>query len=635
MIEPFMCGICGRLNFDGRPVERGEVAAMARTLRHRGPDEQGVHVDGAAGIGIARLAILDVAGGHQPIPNEDETVWAVSNGEIYNHRELRADLELRGHRFRSGNDAEVAVHLYEELGPELAKRLRGMFAIAVWDGRARKLTLIRDRLGVKPLYLYRDRQTLLFGSELKALIAAGMPREIEAQGVSDYLSYGYLPGPASIFRHVEKLRPAHSLTIEADGKTSESRYWDILEASRNTSVPRNENERGEAFWALFREAVKVRLESDVPLGVLLSGGIDSAAVVAAYREATSAPLKTFTVGFAEQSFDESPLARLTAERYGTEHHELIAEPELPGILDAYTEHFDEPYGESSAIPIYCVAKLARQYITVALGGDGGDEALGGYNHYVGAGYLERYRKLPGLLSQSLIPWVADRLPVSHERASFSYLAKRFVAAASMSPEQAHLEWISVVDSATKAAVAGEALAGLQAPLRYLAAAHRRGRGLDSLNRLLYADSEVYLREGILQKVDRMTMAHGLEARGPFLDQELVAFALGIAGRDKIRGGLRKRFFRRLLRDRLPARTLNRKKMGFVPPLAKWLCGELREPMLDTLTPKALSDGGYFAPKAVERLIDEHLERRRDHSRALWGLLAFERWRQRWAAAPID
>jgi asparagine synthase (glutamine-hydrolysing) len=629
-----MCGICGRLNFDGRPVTRDEIARMSATLRHRGPDDSGVHIDGAAGLGIARLAILDVPRGHQPLPNEDETIWAASNGEIYNHRELRAELELKGHYFRTGNDAEVAVHLYEELGAGLAERLRGMFAIAIWDGRARRLTLIRDRLGVKPLYFYRDSRTLVFGSELKALLAAGIPREIEAQGVSDYLSYGYLPGPSSIFRGVEKLTPAHTLTIEAGGATARTRYWDLLEASRKAFVPEGEAERAEAFWAMFREAVRVRLESDVPLGVLLSGGIDSAAVVAAYREITSAPLATFTVGFPEQSFDESQLARLTAERYGTEHHELIAEPDPAAILDPYTESFDEPYGESSAIPIYYVAGLAKRHITVALGGDGGDEALGGYNHYAAAGYLERYSKLPGLLAESVIPWVVGRLPVSHQRASFSYLARRFVAAAGMTAEQAHLEWISVVDSATKAAVAGEALAGLAPPLRHLEAAHGQGRGLDALNKLLYADSQVYLREGILQKLDRMTMVHGLEARGPFLDQHLLELAMGIPGDHKIHHGVRKYFFRKLLVNRLPAETLKQKKMGFVPPLAKWLCGELRESLLDTLTPKALSETRYFQPEAVQRLIDEHLARRRDHSRALWGLMAFERWRRRWAGPRV-
>jgi asparagine synthase (glutamine-hydrolysing) len=619
------------VNFDGRPVSREEIAGMAGALRHRGPDDHGAHVDGAAGIGIARLSILDVPGGHQPIPNEDETVWVVSNGEIYNHRELRAQLQARGHRFRTGNDAEVAVHLYEEQGADLAKRLRGMFAIAIWDGRERKLTVIRDRLGVKPMYLYRDGRTLLFGSELKALLAAGMPGEIQLQGVSDYLSYGYLPGPSSIFAGVEKLAPATTLTVSADGRSTHLRYWDLLGESRRRSIPSSGAERDEAFWDLFREAVKIRLESDVPLGVLLSGGIDSAAVVAAYREVTSAPLETFTVGFPEQSFDESRLARLTAERYETEHHELIAEPELPGILDAYTESFDEPYGESSAIPIYYVARLAKRHITVALGGDGGDEALGGYNHYVGAEYLTRYSRLPRMLAQSAIPWVVDRLPVSHQRASFSYLSRRFVAAAGMTPEQAHLEWISVLDAETKRAVAGDALRDLEPSLRFLEAAHGRARALDPLNRLLYADAEVYLRDGILQKVDRMTMAHGLEARGPFLDQELVTFALQIPGREKIRGGVRKRFFKRLLRGRLPAETLNQKKMGFVPPLAKWLCGELREPLLDTLTTKALTEGGFFRPAAVRRMLDEHLRKRRDHSRALWGLMAFERWRRRWAA----
>ena len=630
-----MCGICGRLNFDGRPVAADEIQRMAGTLRHRGPDDDGIHVDGACGIGIARLAIFDVPGGHQPIPNEDRTIWVVSNGEIYNHRELRAELERRGHRFRTGNDAETAVHLYEELGADMARRLRGMFAIAIWDARARRLVLIRDRLGVKPLYLYRDRETLLFGSELKALIAAGMRREVEPQAVSDYLSYGYLPGPGSIFRGVEKLTPAHTLTVEADGRTSYARYWDLLEASRRREVPADEMERGEAFWSAFCEAVKVRLESDVPLGVLLSGGVDSAAIVAACREVSSARLETFTVGFSEQSYDESRLARLTAERYETSHHELIAEPDPAVILDAYTESFDEPYGEASAVPIFYVARLARPHITVALGGDGGDEALGGYNHYAAAAHLERYQKLPGFLSDRLIPWTVERLPVSHERAGFAYLARRFVAAAGMSREAAHLEWISVVDRATKQAVAGEALEGLQPSLRFLEAVYARARELDSLNAMLYADSQVYLREGILQKVDRMTMANGLEARGPFLDQDLVALALRIPGRDKLRSGVRKYFFKRLLRDRLPAETLNQKKMGFVPPLAKWLSRDLRQPLLDSLTSKAMSESGYFDARVVRRLLDEHFAKRRDHSRALWGLLAFERWRRRWTAPQVS
>ncbi len=623
-----MCGICGRLNFDGQPVEPDGIARMARTLRHRGPDDEGLHVDASAGIGISRLAVLDIPGGHQPIANEDETIWVVSNGEIYNHRELRAELEQRGHRFRTGNDAEVAVHLYEEHGPRLAGKLRGMFAIAIWDGGARRLTLMRDRLGVKPLYVYRDERTLLFGSELKALIAAGMPRVVNPQGVSDYLSYGYLPGRDSIFRGVEKLEPGSWLTIDQRGATRTQRYWSLLEVDAPPS-----GEIGEAFWEAFREAVRVRLESDAPLGVLLSGGVDSASLVAAFREASAAPLRTFTVGFAEQSFDESRLARLTAQRYETEHHELIAEPDPAAMLDAYTESFDAPYGESSAIPIWYVAQLAREHITVALGGDGGDEALGGYNHHAAAGYLARYQALPGILARSVIPWAVERLPVSHRRASFSYLARRFVAAAGMSREQAHLDWTSVVDATTKPLIAGEALRGLAPAVRFLEDAYERGRELDAINRTLFVDTEVYLREGVLQKLDRMTMAHGLEARGPFLDQQVVKLALRIPGREKIRGGARKRFFKRLLRDRLPAETLRRKKMGFVPPLAKWLDEELRAPLLDTLTPRAMAESGYCEPAAVERLIEEHLGRRRDHSRALWGLLALERWRRRWASAP--
>ena len=511
-----MCGICGQLNFDGKPAQARDTEAMVRTLGHRGPDDRGVYVHGPASIGIARLKIIDLETGHQPVHNEDSSVWCVLNGEIYNFRELRETLTARGHHFHTQSDTETIVHLYEEYGAALAGRLRGMFAIALWDQSRQQLLLIRDRLGVKPLYYYLDAGRLVFGSELKALLAAGIPREVDPQAADDYLTHGYVPGEGSIFRNVHKLLPAHTLLIQRGGAVQMNQYWDLLDPRWDAehSAASNPDERAEAAWEKLKEAVRYRLVSDVPIGVLLSGGIDSTAIVAAMREVTSQPIKTFTVGFDDESYDESWLARLTAERFETEHHELVARIEANEIVPSYIHHLDEPYAESSAIPIYYVSQLAREHITVALGGDGGDELFGGYNHYAASRYMEWYHGLPRALSHGLIPWAVRQLPVSHGRASFENRAKRFVSGVDLTPEQAQLKWLEVISDDLKQRLYGPALRGrgnALPALRFYEQHLEQARRQEGINRLMFMDSRIYLPDGMVltgDMVNKTDRGHG-------------------------------------------------------------------------------------------------------------------------------
>ncbi len=631
-----MCGICGQLNFDGKPAQARDTEAMVRTLDHRGPDDRGVYADGPASIGIARLKIIDLETGHQPVHNEDGSVWCVLNGEIYNYRELRETLTARGHHFHTRSDTETIVHLYEEYGAALAEHLRGMFAIALWDQRRQQLLLIRDRLGVKPLYYYLGAERLVFGSELKALLAAGIPRQVDPQAADDYLTHGYVPGEGSIFRDVHKLLPAHTLLIQRDGSVRMNQYWDLLDPRWDAehSAAANPDERADAAWEKLKEAVRYRLVSDVPIGVLLSGGIDSTAIVAAMREVTSQPIKTFTVGFDDKSYDESWLARLTAERFETEHHELVARIDANEIVPSYIHHLDEPYAESSAIPIYYVSRLAREHITVALGGDGGDELFGGYNHYAASRYMEWYHRLPRALSHGLIPWAVHQLPVSHSRASFENLAKRFVSAVDLPPQRAQLKWLEVISDDLKQRLRGPALRDRDEALpafRFYEQHLEQASQQDGINRLMFMDSRIYLPDGILTKIDRMSMAHSLETRGPFLDHKLVEFGHRLPPEVKMRGLTRKYLLKQLLRDRVPPQVLSQKKMGFVLPLARWLCGDLRELLCDTLSSDRLRRSGYFEPVAVEQLISRHLARREDHGKTLWGLLVFQLWLDRYVA----
>jgi asparagine synthase (glutamine-hydrolysing) len=630
-----MCGIAGKLNKDSnKQVDPQVVRAMCQTISHRGPDDDGVYVDGPVGIGMRRLSIIDLAGGHQPLSNEDGSVWIVFNGEIYNYRDLRPNLEARGHRFATNSDTEVMVHLYEEHGPEFVQHLRGMFAIAIWDKRNETLVLVRDRLGVKPLYYAALGDRLVFGSELKPLMTEGVPRDIDRQALHEYLSYNYVPGPRTIFSAVKKLQPGHRL-IARRGQVTVEPYW--------RPEPPKESARGgvepvahyvERLTELLKESIRYRLIADVPLGVFLSGGLDSSTVVAVMRQVSSDPIKTFSIGFEDQSFNELPYAQLVARHFETEHHEFVVKPDAVDLVPKLVHFFDEPFADSSAVPSYYLSELARQHVTVALGGDGGDEVFAGYETYAAYKMASFYRGLSPRLT-GMIPSLVARLPVSHKKISFDYKAKRFVQAALLPPERAHYAWKEVFSDEMKQSLYAETRGGLDDPYDVFARQFADCEGAAMLSRLQYVDQRVYLADDILVKVDRTSMAHSLEAREPLLDHKLVEFAATIPPELQLRGLRKKYLLKRAMAHRLPGQILNRKKGGFNVPVPAWLRTDLRDYVRDVLSEKRLREQGFFHPAYVHQMIRDHADLRVDYSRNLWGLLIFALWHERFAAdAPV-
>lgn len=622
-----MCGICGQLNFEpNRPVAAGQLERMNQTLTHRGPDEDGFYLKAPVGLAMRRLSIIDISTGRQPIRNEDGTVQVVYNGEIYNFLEIRKELEAKGHRFITNSDTEVIAHLYEEAGEAFVHRLNGMFAIALWDEREHKLLLVRDRLGIKPLYYYADRDRLVFGSEIKALLEADIPRVIDEEALSHYLALGYIPAPWSIFKGVRKLPPGHLLRAEAGAVKAEA--WWTLPVETDT-VDRPEQELVEELRALLADAVKIRLISDVPLGVFLSGGVDSSAIVAMMAKAASGPVRTFSIGFSQKSFSELEFARKIASHFGTRHEELEIRPEPREILPKLADAFDEPFADSSAIPTWYVSNLARRSVTVALGGDGGDELFGGYETYAAYKWASVYRRLPAFLGEGLVPAVVRRLPVSDTKVSFDYKAKRFVAFARRTPVEAHFGWTGKFDATERETLLADGVARGAGPMNLFRETFESFGGEDVLARLMKVDTKIYLPDDILVKVDRMSMANSLEVRPPLLDYRIVEWAARLPSALKVRGLRKKALFRKALRGIVPDEILNRKKAGFNVPMAAWLRGDLREPLLDALSPTRLKSQGIFRPAAVQSLWEDHLARRRDNSRQLWTLLAFSLWHDRY------
>jgi asparagine synthase (glutamine-hydrolysing) len=621
-----MCGICGQMNFEAsRPVSHEQLARMNQAIFHRGPDEDGFYEKAPVGLAMRRLSIIDLSTGRQPIRNEDGTVWVVYNGEIYNFPELRAELEAKGHTFITNTDTEVIAHLYEERGDDFVQRLNGMFAIALWDEARRRLLLVRDRLGVKPLYYYADGERLVFGSELKAILEADVPREIDEDALAQYLALRYIPAPRTIFRGIHKLPPGHLLRAEAGGVKVEA-YWSLPEDTLAAARP--EAELVEELRALLEDAVKIRLIADVPLGVFLSGGVDSSAVVAMMARAPGV-VRTFSIGFTEKSYDELEFARLVANRFGTLHEELQVRPEPLEILPHLARMYDEPFADSSSIPVWYVSRMARRSVKVALGGDGGDELFGGYETYAAFAVARLYRSLPAVLTEGLIPAVVRKLPVSDAKISFDYKAKRFVQWARRPPEEAHYGWTVTFDSAERDALLAEGVGRGSDPLLLFVEAFRRFRGDDALARLMRLDTRIYMPDDILVKVDRMSMAHSLEVRTPLLDYRLVEWATRIPSRLKVRGLSKKRIFRNALRGVIPDRILDRKKAGFNVPMARWLRGELRDTLRDALSPGRVKAQGVFRSETVQRLLDDHEARRADYSRQLWSLLMFSLWHDRY------
>jgi asparagine synthase (glutamine-hydrolysing) len=574
---------------------------------------------------MRRLAVVDLVTGQQPIHNEDKTVWVVLNGEIYNYPELRAELESRGHSFYTKADTEAIVHAYEEYGLDLPKRLRGMFAFALWDVRENRLLLARDRVGKKPLLYATPGGKLIFASEFQALLAhPDLSREVNFEALSHYLSFMCVPGPMTAFRGVQKLDPG-CLLIWQDGKATIERYWSL---DFRNKVAMREEEAGERSIRLLREAVRVRLMSDVPLGAFLSGGIDSSAVVALMCEQSSERVKTFSIGFGERDFSEIAHARRVAERFGTDHHEFIVRPDAIEVLPLLVRHYGEPYADSSAIPTYYLSKMTRQHVTVALNGDGGDECFGGYERYAAMRIAERYNRLPRILKQHAIEPMIAALPEAGATRSRMAKARRFLSVMGRPSGERYLRWTSAISEDLKLELCTPEFlrtAGPGGSLAYLAPWFAGNGRIDIVDKALAADTASYLPNDLLVKVDIASMAVSLEARSPFLDHHVMEFAASLPANMKVRRLTTKYLLKEALKGLLPQENLTRSKMGFGVPIGHWLRGELKDFAASIILSEGAVRRGYFKPAAVRELFDSHVECRCDYAHQLWTLLMLELW----------
>ena len=597
--------------------DRARLEAMSATLVHRGPDASGDLVEGPVALASRRLSIIDLAGGDQPIWNEDSSCVVVQNGEIYNHPELMHELRRAGHEYRTHSDTETIVHLYEEHGLDFARRLRGMFAVAIWDLRRRRLVLARDRYGIKPLYYRASGGTLEFASEVRALRRG----EIDLDALEAFLAFNSIPGPYSIFRDVRKLQPGHLLVWEECGEIAIERFARPAPVPEDELREDDEAELVEELRARMRNSVRAHLLADVPVGVLLSGGVDSSLLAALAAQETTDAVHTFTVGFAERSFDERDDARRVAERYATNHHELLLHPDPTLLLPTLAEAFDEPFADSSALPTYLVSQLAAEHVKVALSGEGGDELFGGYYTYAADLLADRVGPLARLASP-----VVERLPSSSARTSFDYRAKRFVRAAHLPPLERHHGWKEIFSAEARAALT-ERGSELD-PIDVYRQRYRETEGAEPLARLQDVDFAIYLVDDLLVKTDRASMAHSLEARVPFLDPIVTNFAFALPRRQRVRGLSKKVLLRKAAEPLLPREVVHGRKRGFSIPAAAWLRGELAPFARETLSPETLRRQGFFRPEPVQRLLDDHVGARVDNSRQLWGLLAFTLWYER-------
>jgi asparagine synthase (glutamine-hydrolysing) len=602
---------------------------MLRALKHRGPDDEGLWLGPGVGLGMRRLAIIDLAGGRQPMLNEDDTLHLVLNGEIYNFRELREDLIRRGHRFRTRSDTEVILHLYEEVGEDCVTWLRGMFAFALWDAPRRILLLARDRMGKKPLYYWHRGGLFLFASEIKALLChPAVPRDLDWEAFHHYLAFGYTPADRSIFAGIVKLPPGHAATLQ-NGALTSRRYWALPDGKSLAASRLSVGEVAARVRHELREAVRLRLESDVPLGVFLSGGIDSSVVVASMREVTGQRIATFSIGFgrAASSFDELPYARMVARRFETDHTEEVLEPKVADLLPTIVHHFDEPFGDSSAIPTFVVAQATARHVKVVLSGIGGDETFAGYPRYLGLRLSERYARLPRWL-RSIPGAVVPRLiPETEASRNWGDWARRFVNGGDRPLPDRYLGWTRFFDEADLMRLATPALrerwqANVEAAQRAAFADHAYNDPVDGAFRI---DLSTYLPDDLLVMADRMSMAHSLELRAPFCDHLVVEESLRIPPRMKIPGFRLKGLLKTAFADVLPPQVLSHRKQGFMIPLGRWLRTELRDMMEELLSADQTRSRGLFVPDAVDALKHEHLAGTRNHSDRLWALMLSELW----------
>ena len=627
-----MCGIAGFVEAPsvaepyGHDASRDLVHRMCEVIRHRGPDDEGLFVDAGVALGMRRLSIIDLSTGKQPIHNEDRTVWVVFNGEIYNFRSLRRTLEEAGHVFYTATDTEVIVHAYEQWGADAILRLRGMFGLAIWDTRTRTLLVARDRVGIKPMHYATVNGRLYFGSEIKSLLEApDLPRDLDMDAVDHYLSFLYTPRDGSIFEHVRKLPPGHLLTWR-QGTIAIEQYWEM---PATESFRGSEADAVDQLRTVLTDAVRSHLISDVPLGAFLSGGVDSSLVVGLMTETSGARVKTFSIGFNEPAFDELEHARRVAQHFGTDHHELVVEPDGIRILDQLVSHFDEPFADSSAIPTWYVSEMARRHVTVVLSGDGGDELFGGYDRYLPHPRVVAFDRYSPPGARRIAALAASTLPHGAR-------GKNFLRHVGRDDRGRYLDAIRFFGSDEKPALltvdARRRIRGGDAE-RQLARHFERFSQLPWASQMMRFDAETYLPEDVLTKVDRMSMAHSIESRVPLLDNDVVSFASTLPDDLKIKNGRRKHVLKEVAATLVPRDLLDRRKQGFGVPLGVWFRGNLRELFSDTLLSAASLQRGYFRPSFVRQLVDEHVAGKRDHTLRLWQLVVFEKWHQQYVAEP--
>jgi asparagine synthase (glutamine-hydrolysing) len=627
-----MCGIAGIIYADGhRPVERGLLQAMGNAIAHRGPDAEGFWTDAGVGLAHRRLSIIDLDGGDQPIGNEDGSIQVVFNGEIYNYQDLRRGLVARGHQFRTKSDTEVLVHLYEEHGAALVERLRGMFAFALWDRARRELVLARDRLGLKPLYLYRDAEKLVFGSEIKAILACpDVPRAVDPAAVEDYLAYGFIPGARTIFRGIEKLPPAHVLSVRPGGFAGPARrYWQLrIEPDFGPTA----DEWQDAIRAKLAETTRLHLIADVPVGAFLSGGIDSSIVVALTAGATQGRLQTFSMGFAEERYSELPFAREVANRFGTEHFEEIVSPDAVSLIDELTHYYDEPFADSSAIPTFLVARLASRSVKVVLSGDGGDEAFGGYARYAHDLKESAVRRwLPAWFRRAALGPLARAWPKA-DWLPRPLRAKTALSNMALDAGSAYANTLTLCRQPLRRRLMAPDLAASlngHVPEHLIWESYATAPSDDALAGMIAADTATLLPDDFLVKVDRASMAHGLEVRPPLVDHEILELAARIPSQWKIRGGQTKWILKQAAKGSLPESILHRKKQGFEIPIDDWLRGPLRPMFESAVLDRGARVAGLIDQDVANRVYRSHLAGTGRQGDTLWSLLVLARWSERY------
>ncbi len=622
-----MCGICGIYGFNGLgPEAEGITKKMCSVMVHRGPDDEGTYSDEKVSLGMRRLSIIDLVTGHQPITNEDKNVWVVYNGEIYNFRKLREQLIQKGHNFATRSDTEVIVHLYEEEGENFVSQLNGMFAVALWDKKSNFFYLARDRLGIKPLHYWQSDSTLVFSSEIKSILQAGYQRDLDFDSMSRFFTFEYIPAPQTIFKGIKKLPAGHIMVIH-DSKVQIKQYWNVS-YDRSIEVTNNEETIKEEIYQRLKESVRKRLISDVPLGVFLSGGLDSSSITALMSEVTVSQIKTFSIGFKEKSFNELGYAKIVADHFQTDHQEFVVESNLVReLVPKLIGYLDEPLADASIIPSYIISNLAQKYVTVVLAGEGGDELFAGYDTYKAYQVARFYRKVPKLVRDKLVKNIVNSLPASGKRMSFEFKAKKFISGIDYPPEISNFIWWGAYTPAEKKKLfTADTLEKLsQNPFAPISFHLDNCSAEEAVSRIGYLDLKLYLQDDLLVKTDRMSMANSLEIRVPFLDHTFVEYAATIPSSLKLKGLTTKYILKKAMAPYLPPEILNRKKIGFDIPLGVWIRNELKDFVTDVLSPKNLNKHRFFNQANIEKLLKEHFQGVHNHRQLLWPLIIFQFW----------